>query len=323
MAAPKPVLGMNYDKIKVFSGNANPSLAADVCGCLGCEPGEIQVKTFSDGEISLQILENVRGVDAFAIQPTSTPVETHLFELLLMIDALKRSSAGRITAVLPYYGYARQDRKDRPRVPISAKLIASLLERAGADRVLSLDLHAAQIQGFFDIPVDHLFAAPVMIEHFRATALPNLTVVSPDAGGVERARAFAKRVNAPLAIIDKRREQANVAEVMNIVGDVRGRSCIMVDDLIDTGGTLVNGAEALLKAGAESVSACATHPVLSGDAVQRIESSQLKEVVVTNSIPLKPEAKQCERIRVLSVAPLLARAIQSIHEGGSISTLFV
>lgn len=323
MAAPKPVLGLNHDKIRIFSGNANPALAADVCECLGCEPGEVLVKTFSDGEISLQIIENVRGVDAFAVQPTCTPVETHLFELLLMIDALKRASAGRITAVLPYYGYARQDRKDKPRVPISAKLIASLLERAGADRVLSLDLHAAQIQGFFDIPVDHLFAAPVLIEHFRAAALPNLTVVSPDAGGVERARAFAKRVNAPLAIIDKRREQANVAEVMNIIGEVRGRNCIIVDDLIDTGGTLVKGAEALLKQGAESVSACATHAVLSGDAVQRIKESDIKEVVVTNSIPLKPDAKQCERIRVLSVAPLLARAIQSIHEGGSISTLFV
>jgi ribose-phosphate pyrophosphokinase len=240
-----------------------------------------------------------------------------------MIDALKRASAGRITAVLPYYGYARQDRKDRPRVPISAKLIASLLERAGADRILSLDLHAAQIQGFFDIPVDHMFAAPVMIEHFRAAALPNVTVVSPDAGGVERARAFAKRLNAPLAIIDKRREQANVAEIMNIIGDVEGRNCIMVDDLIDTAGTLVKGAEALLNAGAATVSACATHPVLSGPAVQRIEESQIREVVVTNSIPLKPEARRCERLRALSVAPLLARAIQSIHEGGSISTLFV
>jgi ribose-phosphate pyrophosphokinase len=323
MAAPKPVREMNYERIKIFSGNANPSLAVDVCECLGVEPGDIAVKTFSDGEIHIQILENVRGVDAFAIQPTCTPVETHLFELLLMIDAMKRASAGRITAVLPYYGYARQDRKDRPRVPISAKLIASLLERAGADRILSLDLHAAQIQGFFDIPVDHLFASPVMIEHFRATARPNLTVVSPDAGGVERARAFAKRLNAPLAIIDKRREHANVAEVMNIIGDVRGRNCIMVDDLIDTGGTLVKGAEALIGVGAESVSACATHPVLSGEAVQRIEDSQIKEVVVTNSIPLKQEARRCERIHVLSVAPLLARAIQSIHEGGSISTLFV
>jgi ribose-phosphate pyrophosphokinase len=314
---------MKWDRIKIFSGSANPALTNDVCECLGLEAGEISIKRFADGEIQLQIIENVRGVDAFAIQPTCTPVESHLFELLLMIDALKRASAGRITAVLPYYGYARQDRKDRPRVPISAKLVASLLERAGADRILTLDLHAAQIQGFFDIPVDHLFAAPVMIEHFRGIALADLTVVSPDAGGVERARAFAKRVNAPLAIIDKRREQANVAEIMNIIGDVRGRNCIMVDDLIDTAGTLVKGADALLEAGAESVSACATHPVLSGQALGRIEESRLSSVVVTNSIPLKDEARKSDRIRVLSVAPLLARAIQSIHEGGSISTLFI
>ncbi|MBC8167794.1 MAG: ribose-phosphate pyrophosphokinase, partial [Bryobacteraceae bacterium] len=303
---------MRWDRIKVFSGSANPALAQDVCLSLEVEPGEINIKRFSDGEIHLQILENVRGVDAFAIQPTCNPVEQNLFELLLMIDALKRASAGRITAVLPYYGYARQDRKDRPRVPISAKLVASLLERAGADRILSLDLHAAQIQGFFDIPVDHLFAAPVMIEHFHVATSSGLTVVSPDAGGVERARAFAKRLNAPLAIIDKRRDLPNVAEVMNIIGDVRGDHCIMVDDLIDTAGTLVNGAVALLAAGAISVSACATHPVLSGTAVKRLEDSPLKEVVVTNSIPLKDDARRCDKIRVLSVAPLLARAIQSI-----------
>jgi ribose-phosphate pyrophosphokinase len=314
---------MKWDRIKVFSGNANVALANDVCECLAIQTGEIFIKRFADGEIQLQIQENVRGADAFAVQPTCTPVEQNLFELLLMIDALKRASAGRITAVLPYYGYARQDRKDRPRVPISAKLVASLLERAGADRVLALDLHAAQIQGFFDIPVDHLFASPVMIEHFRASTGSDLTVVSPDAGGVERARAFAKRLNAPLAIIDKRREQANVAEIMNIIGEVRGRKCIMVDDLIDTGGTLVKGAEALIDAGAESVSACATHAVLSGDAVARIEESRLSEVVLTNSIPLRDDARRSDKIRVLSVAPLLARAIQSIHEGGSISTLFV
>ena len=238
------------------------------------------MKQFSDGEIHLQIRENVRGVDAFAIQSTCTPVERHLFELLLMIDALKRRSADRITAVLPYYGYARQDRKDKPRVPISARLIANLLERAGADRVLALDLHAAQIQGFFDIPVDHLFAAPVMIEYFRSQKLEDLTVVSPDAGGVERARAFAKRLNAPLAIIDKRREEANVAEVMNIIGDVEGQNCLMVDDLIDTAGTLVKGAEALLSYGATSVSACATHAVLSGPAVERIDASQTQGSLV-------------------------------------------
>jgi ribose-phosphate pyrophosphokinase len=323
MAAPRPVRSMNFDKVKIFTGNANRALAAEVCTELGCSLGAMAATSFSDGEIRLQIQENVRGVDAFAVQPTCVPVERNLFELLLMIDALKRASAERITAVLPYYGYARQDRKDKPRVPISAKLVASLMERAGADRVLCLDLHAAQIQGFFDIPVDHLFAAPVMVEYFRAHPTEDVTIVSPDAGGVERARAFAKRLNAPLAIIDKRRADANVAEVMNIIGDVRGRNCIVVDDLIDTAGTLVKGAEALMSAGARSVSASATHAIFSGPAVERISQSQLEEVVVTNSIPLGESAKACDRIKVLSVAPLLARAIQSIHEGGSISTLFV
>jgi ribose-phosphate pyrophosphokinase len=315
---------MNFDRVKVFSGNANPALVAEVCDELGCAAGDVSVRMFADGEIHLQINENVRGVDAFAVQSTCTPVERHLFELLLMIDALKRASADRITAVLPYYGYARQDRKDKPRVPISAKLVASLLERAGADRVLAMDLHAAQIQGFFDIPVDHLFSAPVMVDYIREHYDgPDLTIVSPDAGGVERARAFAKRLNAPLAIIDKRREEANVAEVMHIIGDVDGRNCIIVDDLIDTAGTLVKGAEALIHQGAASVSAYATHAVLSGPAVRRIEESEIRQVVVTNSIPLKDEARNCGRIKVLSVASLLARAIQSIHEGGSISKLFV
>ena len=281
------------------------------------------MKTFSDGEIYVQIKENVRGADVFVVQPTCTPVERHLFELLLMIDALKRASADRITAVLPYYGYARQDRKDKPRVPISAKLIASLLERAGADRILALDLHAAQIQGFFDVPVDHLFATPVMIEYFKEQEIRNLTVVSPDAGGVERARAFAKRLSAPLAIIDKRREAMNVAEVMHIIGRVKNRNCLIVDDLIDTAGTLVKGAEALLNQGAISVTACATHAVLSGSAVKCIADSGLKEVVFTNSIPLREEARGRKHIRSLSVAPLLARAIQSIHEETSVSTLFV
>jgi ribose-phosphate pyrophosphokinase len=244
-------------------------------------------------------------------------------ELLLMIDALRRASAERITAVLPYYGYARQDRKDKPRMPISARLIANLIQRAGADRVLTLDLHAAQIQGFFDVPVDHLFAAPVMIEYFDSIGRRDMTVVSPDAGGVERARAFAKHMNAPLAIIDKRRTDVNVAEVMHIIGDVEGSHCLIVDDLIDTGGTLVKGAEALLKQGALSVTACATHAVLSGPAVQRIEESQIQEVVVTNSIPLREDAMRSSRIKTLSVAPLLARAIQSIHEDGSVSTLFI
>jgi ribose-phosphate pyrophosphokinase len=250
-------------------------------------------------------------------------VDHNLVELLLFIDALKRSSAERITAVLPYYGYARQDRKDKPRVPISAKLVAALLETAGANRVLTLDLHAAQIQGFFDIPVDHLFASPVMIEYCKALSVPDLTVVSPDAGGVERARAFAKRLNSPLAIIDKRREEANVAEVMNVVGQVQGRNCILVDDLIDTGGTLVKGAEALMEKGAASVSACATHAVLSGPAVSRIEESCLKEVVFTNSIPLSEEAKKSPKIKSLSVAKLLAEATRSIHEETSVSVLFI
>jgi ribose-phosphate pyrophosphokinase len=323
MAAEKPVSTSGYDKLKVFTGNANRALAAEICACLGCKLGQADVKQFSDSEIYVQIKENVRGADVFIVQPTCTPVERHLFELLLMIDALKRASADRITAVLPYYGYARQDRKDKPRVPISARLIASLLERAGADRILSLDLHAAQIQGFFDIPVDHLFAAPVMIEYFNKLHLTNLTVVSPDAGGVERARAFAKRLKAPLAIIDKRREAMNEAEVMHIIGRVKNRNCLMVDDLIDTAGTLVKGAQALLDHGAASVRACATHAVLSGPAVERIEGSKIKEVILTNSIPLRPAAKRCKKIKTLSVAPLLARAIQSIHEETSVSALFV
>lgn len=282
------------------------------------------VRTFADGETHLQVQENVRGADVFVVQPTCTPVDHNIMEVLLMMDALKRASAERITAVLPYYGYARQDRKDKPRMPISAKLVASLLERAGANRILALDLHAAQIQGFFDIPVDHLFAAPVMIEYFDGQHTSgNFTIVSPDAGGVERARAFAKRLNAPLAIIDKRRTDVNVAEVMNIIGEVRGRHCLIVDDLVDTAGTLVKAVEALLNQGATGVTACATHAVLSGPAIERIKNSAIHELVVTNSIPLKPEAEACGKIRVLSVAGLLARAIESIHQGGSVSTLFV
>ncbi len=314
---------MDCYRLKVFCGNANRALAEEICQSLGIEMGQSSARSFADGEIYLQILENVRGVDVFVVQPTCTPVDRHLFELLLMIDALKRASAERITAVLPYYGYARQDRKDRPRVPISAKLIASLLERAGANRVLAFDLHAAQIQGFFDIPVDHLFVTPVMIEYLEGLDLPDLTVVSPDAGGVERARAFAKRLGAPLAIIDKRRIEVNVAEVMHIIGEVEGRNCLIVDDLIDTAGTLVKGAEALRDAGAASIRACATHGVLSGNAVERIENSPLVEVVLSNSIPLREDALRSAKIRTLSVAALLARAIRSIHEGGSVSTLFV
>jgi ribose-phosphate pyrophosphokinase len=314
---------MNPDRIKILTGNANRALAEGVCQHLGIELGRARVQAFSDGENNIQIQENVRGADVFVVQSTSTPVDHHIMELLFMIDALKRSSAERITAVLPYYGYARQDRKDKPRVPISAKLIAKLLETSGADRILALDLHAAQIQGFFDIPVDHLFSTPVMIDYYKPLDIPSLTVVSPDAGGVERARAFAKRLNAPLAIIDKRREEANVAEVMNVIGDVEGRNCLMVDDLIDTAGTLVKGAEALLDHGAASVSACATHAVLSGPALDRIEESALKEVVVTDSITLSERAQGMKTIKSLSIAPLLARAIQSIHEETSVSILFI
>ena len=322
MAAPKPVRAMSPNHFKIFSGNANPALAKAICKSLGCRLAEAEIRTFSDGEIHLQIKENVRGSDVFAVQPTCTPVDRNLMELLLMIDALKRASADRITAVLPYYGYARQDRKDRPRVPISAKLIASLLETAGANRVLSLDLHAAQIQGFFDIPVDHLFASSVLLEDL-ANGHEGLTVVSPDAGGVERARAVAKRIDAPLAIIDKRRQDINVAEVVHIIGEVDGQNCLIVDDLIDTAGTLVKGTEALLDRGARSVSAFATHAVLSGPAIEKIEESGLDEVVVTDSIPLREDAKQCGKLRVLSVASLLAQAIQSIHEETSVSKLFV
>ncbi|MBZ5678278.1 MAG: ribose-phosphate pyrophosphokinase [Acidobacteriia bacterium] len=323
MAAAKPVRKMRFNHFKVFSGNANPVLAKEICYELGCQLAVANVKQFSDGEVHLQIQENVRGADVFVVQPTCRPVDHHLMELLLMTDALKRASAERITAVLPYYGYGRQDRKDRPRMPISARLVASLIERAGADRVLALDLHAAQIQGFFDVPVDHLFAAPVMVDYFSELGGEGLTVVSPDPGGVERARAFAKHMGSPLAIIDKRRPDVNVAEVMHIIGDVSGQHCLIVDDLIDTAGTLVKTSEALLKQGARSVRACATHAVLSGPAVDRIESSEITEVVVTNSIPLCGQADNCDRIKQLSVAPLLAKAIQSIHEDGSVSTLFV
>lgn len=323
MAAPNLAHEKRSQRLKVLSGNANPALAKSICKELGVELGGAVVRSFSDGEIYVQIEENVRGADVFVIQPTCTPVAHNLLELILLIDALKRASADRITAVLPYFGYARQDRKDRPRVPISAKVVASMIERAGADRILSLDLHAAQIQGFFDIPVDHLFAAPVMIEYFRAKDLTNTIVVSPDAGGVERARAFAKRLEVPLAIIDKRREQPNVAEVMHIIGDVEGLNCLIIDDLIDTAGTLVKASEALLNAGALSVSACATHAVLSGPAIERVLASRLTEVVFSDSIPLRSEALACGKIRVLSVARLLARAIQSIHEETSVSSLFV
>ncbi len=313
---------MNPERIKIFSGRANPELSQEICTYLGLPLSDARIRQFSDGEIGLQLQENVRGADVFIVQPTCTPVERNLLEVLLMIDALKRASAQRITAVLPYYGYSRQDRKDKPRVPIAAKLVAKLLESAGANRVMALDLHAAQIQGFFDIPVDHLYFRPVMIEYFDSLRRPKLTVVSPDAGGVERARSMAKRMKTGLAIIDKRREEANVAEIMNVIGDVRDAHCLVVDDLIDTAGTLVGVVGALLEKGAASVTAAATHAVLSGPAVERIEKSALLELVCSNSIPLSDAARQCKKIRTLSVAPLLGRAIQSIHEETSVSVLF-
>ena len=322
MAAPKPVQQMNPDKIKIFTGSANPVLAEEMCRHLGLRLADVRLKQFADGEITLQILENVRGADCFIVQPTCKPVEFHLMEILLMIDALKRSSARTVTAVLPYYGYARQDRKDKPRVPVSAKLVSSLIERAGASRVVAIDLHANQIQGFFDIPVDHLFFRPVMIDYFKQQSLQNLTVVSPDAGGVERARSIAKRLNAPLAIIDKRREEANIAEVMNVIGDVEGQNCLIIDDMIDTAGTLVKGAEALVRHGALSISACATHAVLSGPAVDRIMESRLSEVIISDSIPLSEAARACGKIKQLSIAGLLASAIKSIHQETSVSMLF-
>lgn len=314
---------MDRDRLKIFCGTANPALAEEICACLGMPLAQSMVSRFSDGEVRAQILENVRGADVFVVQPTCQPVDTSLMELLLMMDALKRASARRITPVVPYYGYSRQDRKDRPRVPISAKLVADLLMTAGADRALTMDLHAPQIQGFFTVPVDHLLAAPVLVEYFQQLHLPNLTVVAPDAGGVERARFFAKKMDCALAIVDKRRVDVNVSEVMHVIGDVAGRTAVVVDDIIDTAGTLLKTTEALVGQGASAVYACCTHPVLSGQAVQRISQSKLTQVVVTNSIPLSEEARKCGRIVVLSVGPLLARAIQSIHEETSVSTLFI
>jgi len=311
------------DKFKIFCGTANEALTEEICAFLQMERGKATITRFSDGEVYVQILENVRGADVFVVQPTCFPVDEHLMELLLMIDALKRASARRITAVIPYYGYARQDRKDKPRVPVSSKLIADLLTTAGAHRALLVDLHAPQIQGFFNIPVDHMFASPVLVDYFKKMNLPSLTVVSPDAGGVERARFFAKKVEAALAIVDKRRTDMNVAEVMHVIGDVRGRTCLIIDDIIDTAGTLVKTAEALLNAGADKVYACATHPVLSGEAVQRISKSRLEQVVVTNTIPLTQAAKDEPKIKVLSIHGLMGRIIQSIHEETSVSTLFV
>jgi ribose-phosphate pyrophosphokinase len=316
------------DKFKIFSGTANEGLADEVCHFLGMQRGQAQVVRFADGECYVQIQENVRGADVFVMQPTCRPVDEHLMELLLMIDALKRASARRITAVIPYFGYARQDRKDKPRSPISSKLVADLLTAAGAHRALIVDLHTPQLQGFFNIPVDHLFASPVLVDHFRKLALPNLTVVSPDAGGVERARFFAKKVDAALAIVDKRRVEMNVAEIMHVIGDVHGRTCLIIDDLIDTAGTLVKTAAALKENGASEVYACASHAVLSGPAVENIKGSVIKHVVVTNTIPLNAEADAARtekggKITVLSIAGLIGRAIQANHEETSVSKLFM
>ncbi len=310
------------EKLKVFSGGANQPLAEAICVHLGLALAQRQLTRFSDGESYVQILENVRGADVFVVQPTCYPVDLHLMELLLMIDALKRASARRITAVMPYYGYARQDRKDKPRAPISSKLVADLLTVAGAHRALVVDLHAPQIQGFFNIPVDHLFASPVLVDYFRSLALPSLTVVSPDAGGVERARFFAKKMDSALAIIDKRRVAHNESEVMHVIGEVEGRTAVILDDIIDTGGTLVKAAEALKAHGAARVLACASHAVLSGPAVERIAQSPLERVVVTDSIPLSEAARKEPRIEVRSIAGLLAAAIRSIHEETSVSSLF-
>ncbi|HTM86809.1 MAG TPA: ribose-phosphate pyrophosphokinase [Terriglobales bacterium] len=319
----KPQRARVDDKFKIFCGTANPQLAEEVCAFLGLVRGQAHVTRFSDGEVYVQLLENVRGADVFLMQPTCHPVDMHLMELLIMMDALKRASARRITAVVPYFGYARQDRKDKPRAPISAKLVADLLTTAGADRALIVDLHAPQIQGFFNIPVDHLFASPVLVDHFKKLALPELTVVSPDAGGVERARFFAKKVDAPLAIVDKRRVEMDVTEVMHVIGDVNGRTCLLIDDLIDTAGTLVKTARALRENGALRIFACASHPVLSGPAVENLAKSDIEQVIVTNTIPLSEAARRESKIKVLSIAGLIARAIQSIHEETSVSKLFM
>jgi ribose-phosphate pyrophosphokinase len=310
-------------ELKIFSGNANLSLAQEICHKMNMPLGNAVVTRFSDGEINVQIVDNVRGMDVFVVQPTASPVNRHLMELLIMIDALKRASAMRITAVLPYYGYSRQDRKVQPRVPITSKLVADLITTAGANRVLTVDLHAGQIQGFFNIPVDNLFAAPVILDYLRSKKFNNLTVVSPDAGGVERARAFAKRLEAALAIIDKRRDKPNVAQVMHIIGDVKGHDCLLLDDMVDTAGTLTEGATALKQNGAGKILAACTHAVLSGPAIKRINESVLDEVIATNTINPDSKQQECRKLTVLSVAPLLAEAITRIHEETSLSSLFV
>jgi ribose-phosphate pyrophosphokinase len=317
------LVATGFGDLKVFSGSANPQLSREIADVLGIPLGQARLRRFPDSEVSFQIDENIRGADVFIVQPTSNPVDQHLMELLVMIDAFRRSSAARITAVVPYYGYARQDRKDKPRVPISAKLVANLLSAAGTHRVLTMDLHKAQIQGFFDIPVDHLFAAPVIIDYCSRLHYPNLTMVSPDAGGAERARAYAKRLGAELAIVDKRRSEDGTAEVMNVIGDVQGRTCILQDDIIDTAGTIQKAATALKENGADRVLACAVHGVLSGPAIERIEKAPLDQLIVTNSVPLGEAGQRCKKIVVLSVARLLGQAIRNIHEETSVSSLFV
>src|ERR671910_793346 len=315
---------MSRVQLKLFPGSAPPALTAEIAEFLGVSTGHARLQRFPDTECSFQIDENIRGTDVFVVQPTCSDVDRNIMELCVMIDAFRRSSASRITAGVSYFGYARQDRKDKPRVPISAKLVANLLSAAGANRVLTMDLHKAQIQGFFDIPVDHLFAAPVIIEYLARLHHPKLTIVSPDAGGAERARAYAKRLDAELAIVDKRRTEDGTAEVMNVIGDVDGRTCILQDDIIDTAGTMQKAASALKDNGAERVLACAVHGVLSGPAMERLEASPLEQVIITNTIPLSAErSKCCKKIKQLSVARLLGQAIRSIHEETSVSSLFV
>src|SRR6266853_3066656 len=319
-----PFVAAGFGELKVFSGTAHPELTREVAEFLGVQAGQMRLRPFPDTEVSFQIDENIRGADVFIIQPTcrnqSGSVNDHLVELLIMIDAFKRSSAARITAVLPYYGYARQDRKDKPRVPISAKLVANILSAAGTNRVLTMDLHKAQIQGFFDIPVDHLFAAPVIIDYLTRLDSPNLAMVSPDAGGAERARAYAKRLDAELAIIDKRRTDDGTAEVMNVIGDVEGRTCILQDDIIDTAGTITKGATALKENGATRIIACAVHGVLSRDAIERIEKSPIDKLIVTNTVPLSPAGQACAKIVVLSVAGVFGQEIKNIHDETSVSS---
>jgi len=314
---------MMPEGIQLFTGNSNRILAREIADVLKIPVGKATVSNFSDGEIMVQINENVRGSDVFVIQSTCTPVNNNIMELLLMTDALRRASASRITAVMPYYGYARQDRKAAPRVPISARLIADLLEAVGISRVLTIDLHAGQIQGFFEIPVDHLYASPVLVDYVRREYLNDLVIVSPDAGGVERARAFAKRLNASLAIIDKRREKANVSEVMNVIGEVEGKNALLFDDMIDTAGTITHAAAALKEKGAKKVIAACAHAVLSGPALDRINESVLEEVIVTNTIPMDENQQKCRKLTVLSVAALLGEAIKRIHEESSVSSLFI